>query len=151
MYVCIFIKLHITAQFGPVISSGGYLPLTYSWLEIRLHTATTPLPATTAPGRNPTPSTLTTTLCPKKNMGTKTREMVDRLVPFQHMGKAGFSPLGATNKRRESDKQGAPWPIFLVTSSSKPKNLAPPFKPCNVLQQWCRNSALFPLQHLMYV
>ena len=54
---------------------------------MRVHTATTPLPATTALGRNPAPSTSTTTLCPKKNMGTKTREMVDRLVPSQHMVK----------------------------------------------------------------
>ena len=53
---------------------------------MRVHTATTPLPATTALGRNPTPSTSTTTLCPKKNMRTKTREMVDRLAHFQHVG-----------------------------------------------------------------
>ena len=105
--VCVFIKLHITAQPGPVIYSfyatacnppGGYLSLTYSWLEMRVHTATTPLPATTALGRNPTPSASTATLCSTKIMGTKTREMVDRLVPFQHMGKAGFSPLCATNR-----------------------------------------------------
>ena len=77
MYVCIFIKLHITAQSGPVIypfhatacnPPGGYLSQTYSWLEMCVHTAMTPLPATTALGRNPTPSTSTTTLCPKKNM-----------------------------------------------------------------------------------
>ena len=65
---------------------------------MRVHTATTPLPATTTLGRNPTPSTSTTTLCPNKNIGTKTQEMVDRLVPFQHIGKAGFSPLCATNR-----------------------------------------------------
>ena len=29
-------------------------------------------------------------------MGTKTRKMVDSLVPLQHMGKATRSPLGAT-------------------------------------------------------
>ena len=65
---------------------------------MRVHTATTPLPARIALGRNLTPSTSTTTLCPKKNMWTKMREMVDRLVPFQNIGKAGFSPLGATNR-----------------------------------------------------
>ena len=52
---------------------------------MRVQTATTPLPATTVLGRNPTPSTSATTLYPKKNMGTKTREMVDRLAPFQHI------------------------------------------------------------------
>ena len=31
-------------------------------------------------------------------MGTKTREMVDRLVPLRHMGEASCSPLGATNR-----------------------------------------------------
>ena len=31
-------------------------------------------------------------------MGTKTLEMVDRLVPLQHMGKTSRSPLSATNK-----------------------------------------------------
>ena len=65
---------------------------------MRVHTATTPPPATTTLGRNPTPSTSTKTLYPKKNMGTKTREIVDRLVPFQLMGKAGFSSLGAINR-----------------------------------------------------
>ena len=59
--VCVFIKLHMTAQSGPVIYSfyatacnppGGYLSKTYSWLEMRVRTATTPLPATTALGRN---------------------------------------------------------------------------------------------------
>ena len=63
-----------------------------------MHTATTPLPATTALGRNPTPSTSTTTLCPEKNMRPKTRKMVDRLVPLQHTGKASCSPLGASNR-----------------------------------------------------
>ena len=50
--VCVFIKLHITAQSRPVIYSfyatacnppGGYLSQTYFWLEMRVHTATTPL------------------------------------------------------------------------------------------------------------
>ena len=52
--------------------------------------------------RNLTPSTSTTTLCLEQNMGTKTLEMVDRPVPFQHMGKASCSPLGAT------DRDGSP-------------------------------------------
>ena len=74
--VCVFIKLHITAQSGPVIypsiilcycmqPTWGLLIETYSWLEMRVHTATTPLPATTALGQN---------------------------------RKASFSPLGATNR-----------------------------------------------------
>ena len=65
---------------------------------MRVHTALTPLPTTTALGRNPTPSTSTTTLFPWKNIGTKTREIVDRLVPLQYIGKASCSPLGATNR-----------------------------------------------------
>ena len=63
-----------------------------------MHPATTPLSTTTALGRNTTPSTSTTTLYPDKNMGTKTLEMVDRLVPLQHMGKTSLSPLSATNR-----------------------------------------------------
>ena len=31
-------------------------------------------------------------------MWTKTQEIVDRLVSFQHIGKASYSPLGATNR-----------------------------------------------------
>ena len=64
-----------------------------------MHTATTPLPTIKALGRNHlTPSTSTTTLCPEKIMGPKTRKMVDRLVPLHHTGKASCSPLGATNR-----------------------------------------------------
>ena len=40
---------------------------------MRVHTATSPLPTMTALGRNPTPSTSTTVLCPEKNMGTRKR------------------------------------------------------------------------------
>ena len=79
MFVCVyvFVKLHITAQSGSVIYSfyttvcnppGGKVSEVYSWLEMRVHTATTHLPTTTALGRNPTPSTPTTTLCLEKNM-----------------------------------------------------------------------------------
>ena len=63
-----------------------------------MHPATIPLSTTTALGRNTTPSTSTTTLYPDKNMGTKTLEMVDRLVPLQHMGKTSLSLLSATNR-----------------------------------------------------
>ena len=78
---------------------------------MRVHTATTPLPATTALGRN---------------------------------GKAGFSPLVATNRDGNSTNREhhGHSPRNLP---SKPKNLAPPIKPCDVLQQRCRHSALFPL------
>ena len=58
---------------------------TYFWLEIRVYRPTTPLHTTTTAGSRPerhSPSaSTTTTLCPEKNMGAKTREMVDRLVP----------------------------------------------------------------------
>ena len=60
---------------------------------MRVHPATTPLPTTTALGRNPIPSTSITRLCPENNTGRKTREMVDRLVPLQHMGKASARRL----------------------------------------------------------
>ena len=86
---------------------------------MRVHTATTPLPAMTTLGRNPTPSRSTATLCPNKNMGTKTREMVDRLVAFQHMGKAGFSPLGATNRDGNPTNSEHHGRLLLVTSPSK--------------------------------
>ena len=76
-------------------------------------------------------------------MWTETREMVDRLVPPQQMGEASCLPLGATNKRRQSDKHETPWPTLLVTSPSKPNNIASTIKPCNVLQQWC-HYAPFP-------
>ena len=89
---------------------------------MRVQTATTPLPTKTALGRNLTPSTSTTTLCAGKNMGPKTREMVDRLVPLQHTGKAGCSPLGATNR----DGNPTNRPTLIITSPSKPNNLAPP-------------------------
>ena len=90
--VCVLIEFHITAQSGYEVYSfyatacnppGGYFLWTHLWLEMRVHTATTHLPTTTALGRNPTPSTSTTTLY----MGTKTREMVDRLVPLQYKSK----------------------------------------------------------------
>ena len=113
---------------------------------MRVHTATTPLPATTALGRNPTPSTSTTTLCQMKNMGAKTREMVDRFVPSNTWVKLVFRRL-AQQIETGIRQTGAPWPTLLVTSPSKPQNLAPPIKPCNVLQQWCHHSAFFPLQH----
>ena len=75
--LCVFIQVRITAQPGPVIYSfyatscnppEGYFPSTYSWLEMRMHPAATPLPTTTTLGRNPTPwtSTNNTTLCPEK-------------------------------------------------------------------------------------
>ena len=65
---------------------------------MRMHTATT-LPLTMkALSRNLIPSTSNTTFCPEKSAGPKTREMVDRLVPLQHTGKASCSPLGAKNR-----------------------------------------------------
>ena len=92
---------------------------------MRMHTATTPLPATTALGRNPTPSTSTTMLCPKKNTGTKTREMVDRLVPFQHMGKAGISRRLAQQiemgiRQTGSTMANSPCNLPLQTPKSRP-------------------------------
>ena len=67
-------------------------------------------------------------------MGTKTRDMMVRLVPVQHMGKASRSPLGPINRKGESDKSGAPRSILLVASPSKPDNLATTIKPCSVLK-----------------
>ena len=107
--VCVFIKFHITAQSSPVTyplyatacnPPGVYLSFTYSWLEMRMHMATILIPTTKALAQNLTSSTPTinTTLCPEKNMEPKTRQMVDRLVPLQHTGKASCSPLGATNR-----------------------------------------------------
>ena len=104
--VCVFIKLQIIAQPGPVVYSfyataynppRGYFSSTYCCLEMCVYPATLPFSTTKALGQNPTPSTSTTTLCPEKNMGTKTQEGEDRLVSLQHMGKASCSPLGATN------------------------------------------------------
>ena len=65
-----------------------------------MHPATTPIHATTALGRNATPSTATTTLCHEDVMGMTTRDVVDRLVSLQHMGKASRSPLGATSQEK---------------------------------------------------
>ena len=62
MYVCI--KLHITVQPGPAIYSsyatacnppGGYLSSIYSWLEMRVHTAPTPLPTRRLSAGTPLP------------------------------------------------------------------------------------------------
>ena len=64
---------------------GGYFWWAYSWLEMRVHPAKTPLLITPTLGRNPTPSTPTTAHCPEKNMGTKRREMVDVLFTLQDM------------------------------------------------------------------
>ena len=93
---------------------------------MRVRTATTPLPATTALGRNPTPSISTTMLCPKKNMGMKTREMVDRFVPFQHIGKAGFSPLGATNRDGNPTNREHHGHLSLQPPPPNPKISPPP-------------------------
>ena len=46
-----------------------------------MHPATTYLLTTTALGRNSTPSTSTTTLCPEKNIGTKTWKLWTGLFP----------------------------------------------------------------------
>ena len=99
--VCVFIKLHITAQSGPVL---------YSFYAIAC---------------NPPRGLL----------------FVDTLLATNARAYSNNS------SRRETDKQGAPRPTLLVTSPSKPNNLASPIKPCNVLQQWYRHSAPFPFQH----
>ena len=114
---------------------------------MRVHIATTPFPATTALGRNPTPSTSTTMLRPNKNMGTKTREMVDRLVPLQHMGKASCSPLGATNRDGNPTNREHDGRLSLQPPPPNKTISPPPIKPCNALQQWCRHSAPFSFQH----
>ena len=120
---------------------------------MRVHPNTTSLPTTTALGRNPTPSTSTTTLCSEKNMGAKTREMVDKLVPLQHtmMSKASCSPLGATNRdRNPRNREHHGRPLFLTTCPFQPNNLASTTKPCNLLQSWwcrCRHDAPLPFQH----
>ena len=57
------------------------------WLEMRVHPAIISLHATTVLGLNATPSTATTALCHDNIMGTRTREVVDRLVSLQHIVK----------------------------------------------------------------
>ena len=94
---------------------------------MRVHTATTPLPTTTVLGRNPTPSTSTTTLCPKKNMGTKMREMVDRLVTLQHMGKTRCSPVGATHRDGNPTNRQHDGQLFLLPSPPNP-TISPPYQ-----------------------
>ena len=54
-------------------------------------------------------------LCLENNMGTKTREMVGRLVSLQNVGKASCSPLGATNRDAN--------PTIRDTKANSPCNL----------------------------
>ena len=65
-----------------------------------MHPATAPIHATTALGRNATPLTTTTTLCHENVMGMTTRDVVDKLVYLQHMGKASRLPLGETSQEK---------------------------------------------------
>ena len=66
---------------------------------MRVHTATTPLPATTVLGRNPTPSTSGYNALPKEKYGDENAGNGGQTSPLPtHMSKAGFSALGATNR-----------------------------------------------------
>ena len=156
---CVFIKLHITAQSGAVFYSSFYaatacnplmilhvthldLGVTFrehihSWLEMHVvvvcasrHNNSYFSPP--YDGSRPEPHSLDIN-CPEKNTGTKTREMVDRLVPLQHMGRADFSPLGATNRdgnptNRERNPSDSPFNLSFLTlladrASTIPSNI----------------------------
>ena len=91
--MCIYIKLHITAQSGSVVYSlyatacnppGGYLIVNiFLARNARAHSYdSSPCYDRSWPEPHSLDINYVSTLCPKKNMGTKTREMVDRFVPF---------------------------------------------------------------------
>ena len=155
--VCVFTELHITAQSGLITYSfyatvcnplGGYVSRSYSWLETRMHSATTSLLTTTAFGRNPTPSTSTTTLCPEKIIGTKIWELWTGLFPshtwVKLVARRLVQQVETGIRQKRSTSAGAPCNLRIQTQQSR---LPYHIKPCNVVQQWCRHSAPFPFQH----
>ena len=103
-------------------------------------------------GQNHTPSTSTTTQCPEKNRGTKTRKMVERLVPLQHTSTKTSCSLLLVQQIETGTRQTG------STTGNSPCNLPlqtqQPHPPHHTVQstaaqQWCRHSAPFPYQHLI--
>ena len=148
-FACVFSKLHITAQSSPVMYSFYAIacnpPRGLLFMSIFLARNARASSHNSSPhydGSRPEPHSLDINYnaLPGEKMGTETREMVDRLVPFQHMGKPVARRVAQQIETGIRQTGSTP-------ADSPCDNLASPTKAGNVLQQWCCHSAPFPFQH----